>query len=225
MHACWQAQTRHSCSRRPISQGASTCGPNRGARYCSTFWWARYPLVTVHVLCSGCSLPVDNRLTVEEVSCHPHAAFNSKQQLHTALLSMRWTLSVASQTCCCRRPFIARTLPHAATSSYPSPWESTSGPPASVTGWALPCCIQRMRICHSLNDGAHSSEQHPARCFMLSHKHLTSLTGTAGLQRAIDVGYICSVCLSIFCEVSSCPCKPFIYRLCRASFPGSFRIA
>ena len=45
---------------------------------------------------------------------------------------------------------------------------------------------------------------------MLSHEHGTALTGSTGLQRAIDVGYICSVCLSIFCEVRSCFCKPYI---------------
>ena len=50
----------------PSHRGHLHAAQNRGARYCSTFWWARYPLVTVHVLCSGCSLPVDNRLTVEK---------------------------------------------------------------------------------------------------------------------------------------------------------------
>ena len=33
-------------------------------------------------------------------------------------------------------------------------------------------------------------------------------------QRAIDLGYVCSVCLSIFCQVSCCPdCMPLAARL------------
>lgn len=66
-------------------------------------------------------------------------------------------------------------------------------PPASMHVSHLSCLLFPFFVCHTvLRD----------RCHPVAH------AAVMHLQRAIDLGFVCSVCLSIFCQV--CPCNPSV---------------
>ena len=63
-------------------------------------------------------------------------------------------------------------------------------------------------FCHKVRQACCMGEQHPVPVLCRPRCAGRLLTGAGATQRTIALGFVCSVCLSVFCSVSPTPCVP-----------------